>query len=163
MELTSTRNNDDWTSLHFACYNGHVAVVIELLNPNDSSGAATSIFGKRKSREGADIAAKNSGGDTPLHCTSRNGHLSVVKVLLSSGADILAATNQGNIPIHVAGSFRNSAVATYLLRGLYATTRRLPLHQLLEDLPWMRNPNSSDVPPLRAALHHNVLGMDNVV
>jgi hypothetical protein len=45
----------------------------------------------------------------------------------------------------------------------YATTSRLPLHKLLEDLTWIGNPNSSDVPPLRAALHQNVLGTDDVV
>jgi hypothetical protein len=40
-----------------------------------------------------------------------------------------------------------------------------PLHELLEDLTWIGNPISvpSDVPPLRAALGRNVLGVDDVV
>jgi hypothetical protein len=48
--------------------------------------------------------------------------------------------------------------STYLLQQFYATTRRLPLHALLEDHIY-----SSDVPHLRAALHLNVLGTDDVV
>jgi ankyrin repeat protein len=46
---------------------------------------------------------------------------------------------------------------------MYATTRHLPLHELLEDLTWIRNPNSSDAPPLRAALDRNMLGTDDIV
>jgi ankyrin repeat protein len=83
--------------------------------------------------------------------------------LLSGGADILAVDKEGKNPIDCAVSERNSAVAKYLLQELYATTRRLPLHELSEDLTWIGNPNSSDVPPLRAALHQNVLGTDDVV
>jgi ankyrin repeat protein len=51
----------------------------------------------------------------------------------------------------------------YLLQELYATTRRNPLHDLVEDLTWIDNPNSSRAPPLRYALHRNVLGTDDVV
>jgi ankyrin repeat protein len=84
--------------------------------------------------------------------------------LRSGGADILAANNDGTLPIHDAVSYGNSAVSKYLLQQLYATTRPLPLHELLEDLTWIGNPNStsSDVPPLRYALHQNELGTDDV-
>jgi ankyrin repeat protein len=54
-------------------------------------------------------------------------------------------------------------VSKCLLQQLYATTRRLLLHELLQDLTWIGNPNSSDCPPLRAALDRNVLGTDDVV
>jgi hypothetical protein len=33
----------------------------------------------------------------------------------------------------------------------------------LEDLTWIGDPNSNGVPPLRAILHRNVLGTDDVV
>jgi hypothetical protein len=83
--------------------------------------------------------------------------------LLSGGADILAANDNGRLPTHVAVMFRNSAVSKYLLQQLYATTRRLPLHELVEDLTWIGDPMSRDAPPLRAALDDNVLGTDDVV
>jgi ankyrin repeat protein len=150
------------TPLHCACNNGHLAVVIELVSPNDSNGATTSILGKRKSR-GANIEAKDSDGDTPLHLASIWGHLPVVKALVSGGAKILAANNDGELPLHKAVSLRSSAVCKYLLQHIYATTRRLPLHELLEDLTWDRSSNSGVAPPLHDALHGNVLGTDDVV
>jgi ankyrin repeat protein len=147
------------TALHCACANGHVAVVNELLNLND--GVTTSVLGKRKSRGGANMEAKDNDGDTPL------GHLTILQALLSAGANILAANNQGRLPIHEAVRFKRSEVAKYLLQQLYATTRRLPLHELVEDLTWIGNPNSIDididVSPLHYALDRNVLDTDDVV
>jgi ankyrin repeat protein len=40
---------------------------------------------------------------------------------------------------------------------------RLHLHELLKDLTFDGNPNSSNVPPVRAAHHRDLLGMDDVV
>jgi hypothetical protein len=54
-------------------------------------------------------------------------------------------------------------VSKYLLQHYYATTCLLPLHELVEDLTWIGNPDSIDVPPLCAALHKNVLDTDDVV
>jgi ankyrin repeat protein len=152
-------------SLHSACCKGHLAVVNELLSPaNDSNGAATSIRGKRKNRREAYIDAKDDEGDTPLHCASQFDHLPVVKALLSSGAHLLAVNDRGQLPIHYAMHARSSEVSKYLLKQLYATIRRLPLHKLLKDLTWIGIPRIRvGVPPLRAALHHNVLGTDDVV
>jgi hypothetical protein len=31
---------------------------------------------------------------------------------------------------------------------MYATARRLPHHEVVEDFTWIGNPNRSDVPPL---------------
>jgi ankyrin repeat protein len=150
------------TPLHLAAIYGHLPFVIELLNPNDSNGTTTTILGKRKSR-GADTEAKDNGGDTPLHNACCNGHLPIVKALVSAGADILAANNAGRLPVHEAGGYGRSAVTKYLLQELYATTRRLPLHELVEDVTWIGDPRSRDVPPLRQALHRNVLGTEDVV
>jgi ankyrin repeat protein len=152
------------TALHLSCGNDHLAVVTELLSPSDSNGA-TSILGKRKSRRGANIEAKNNYGETPLHIASIGGYLPVVKALVSGGADILAVNNNGTLPIDRAVSEGHSAVAKYLLQELYAKTRHLPLHKLLEDLTWIGNPSSRDLdyPPLRSALIHDVLGTDDVV
>jgi ankyrin repeat protein len=157
------------TPLHFACSQDRLAVVNELLGhgaiidaKNDSSDDTTTILGKRKSR-GANIDATDKNGNTPLHFAITTGHLAVVKALLSSGANILVANDGGQSPIHMALICRQSEVAKSLLRQLYATTRRLPLHTLLEDLTWIGDPYSSDVPPLRFAIHENVLGTDDVV
>jgi hypothetical protein len=83
--------------------------------------------------------------------------------LLSGGADILAASIYGELPTHFA-ALRHSEVSKYLLQHYYATTRRLPLHDLVEDLTRNGIPNSiASFPPLRAALHRNVLGTGDVV
>jgi ankyrin repeat protein len=142
--------------------NGHLAVVNELLIPNASNGTTT-ILGKRTSYGEANIEAKNNAGDTPLHLASLEGHLAIVKALVAVGADILAADNQGKLHIRRAVSSQNSEVSKYLLRQFYPKICHLPLHQLLKDLTWIDNPNSSGVPPLRAALDENVLGTDDVV
>jgi ankyrin repeat protein len=140
------KDNIEYTPLHFACYFGRVAIVNEL-----------------RSR-GANIEAKHNDGNTPLHLASLWGHLPVVKALLSGGANILAANNHGRLPVRFAvRRFGSSEVAKCLLQQMYATTRRLPLHQLLKDVTWIGNPNSSVVPSLRAALDQNVLGTDDVV
>jgi ankyrin repeat protein len=138
-------NNNGWNPLHMACCQGQLAVVNELLS------------------RGANTEAKDSEGDTALHWASLKGHMAIVKALLSCGADILAVNNEGNLPVHRAVSRGRSAVAKCLLQHFYATSRRLPLHELLEDLAWIGNPYSIDAPPLLCALHHEVLGTDDVV
>jgi ankyrin repeat protein len=152
-----------WTPLHWASFKGHSAVVNELISPHD--GATASILGKRKSRGGADIEAKTNRGETPLYWASGGGHLPVVKALLSGGADILAADDEGELPIHFAVVKVKPEVSKYLFQHFYATTRLLPLHDFLEELTWIPNPNCGiiDVRPLHAALELNVLGTDDVV
>jgi ankyrin repeat protein len=83
--------------------------------------------------------------------------------LVTVGADILAANNDENLPIHSAMYTRNSTVAKFLLQQYYAATRHLPLHELVEDLTWIGDPNSRDAPLLPSTLHLNVLGTDDVV
>jgi ankyrin repeat protein len=140
------REIDGNTPLHLACQFGHLAVGNELLS------------------RGADVDAKNCVGSTPLHLACTNEHLAVVKALLSSGANILAANKYEQLPIHYAVRNGHSAeVAKYLLQISYATTHRLPLHELMEDLTWIGNPISNGSPPLRYALHRNVLGTGDVV
>jgi hypothetical protein len=173
----NAKGDDDWTPLHVVadiaamhisfgrtplhlawCYD-HLAVVNKLVSPNNINGT-TSILGKRKSR-GANIEVKDNDGDTPLHKASWFGHLPVVKALASGGANILAVNNKGRLHIDQSMDLRMSEVAKYLLQQLYATTRRLPFHDLLEDLTWINDPRSIGAPPLHAALHRrNMLGAD---
>ncbi|EDQ87463.1 uncharacterized protein MONBRDRAFT_27345 [Monosiga brevicollis MX1] len=74
---------DGDTSLHRACYKGHVKVAEMLL------------------KHGADTAAKNNGGHTPLHyCVY--GHDKVAEMLLKHGADTEAKNNDGQTPLQLA-------------------------------------------------------------
>jgi ankyrin repeat protein len=139
------KDNIEYTPLHFACYFGRVAIVNEL-----------------RSR-GANIEAKHNDGNTPLHLASCNGYVAIVEALLSGGANVLAANNQGWLPIHYAVREGDSTVAKCLLQHFYATTRRLPIHDLLRDLTWIGDPDGGSVPPLREALHRYVLGTVDVV
>jgi ankyrin repeat protein len=159
----NAKDHNDETPLHWARLHENLEIVNDVMCPNDSNGATTSILDKRKSR-GADVEAKTDQGDTPLHLASWGGHLAVIKRLRGGGADILAANNGGKMPIHNAVDYGKSAVAKYLLQEFYATTRRLPLHELLEDLTWSYNAGiTSGAPPFRYALDANVLGTDDVV
>jgi ankyrin repeat protein len=138
----NAKNEFGLTPLHNACYNApsqvvNVQVVKELLD------------------HGANTEAKAINGWTPLHFASMHGHLPIVKVLLCGGANILAG--DGILPINLAAIQGHSAVAKYLLREFYATTARLPLYKLLEDV------TSKNATPLYEALHENVVGTDDVV
>jgi ankyrin repeat protein len=140
------KDSNGWTPLHIAAIQGHLAVVNEMLS------------------RGADIEAQDNSGFTPLHLAGWKGLVASAQALLSGGADMLAADNRGHLPIHIAVGQGKSEASMYLLQKLYATTRRLPLHELLEDLTCIVDRNSlAGFPPLRMALHLNVLGMDDVV
>lgn len=49
--------------------------------------------------KGADIHAKNSDGDTPLHHAALWGRNGVVELLITQGADIHAKNNEGKTPL----------------------------------------------------------------
>jgi ankyrin repeat protein len=143
----NVKNRFGWTPLHWASNDGHSQVVIKLL------------------QNGADIEAKDNYGLTPLHWACMRGHLHAVEALVSGGANLLAGNINGRLLISKAVINGKSEVSKYLLQQMYATTSRLPLHELLEDLTWIGDPYSTRVrvPPLRAALHRYVLGTNDVV
>jgi ankyrin repeat protein len=181
------KDYEDWTPLHWACCTDNLAAVTELLSPNDSNGATSrganieakdsndwtplhwvcswgySAVVKELRDHGANMDAKNTFGETPLHLAATSDRLAVVKALVSGGASMLAVDNHGQTPVQRAVTTRRSEVAKYLLQHAYATTRRLPLHQLLKDITWIDIPNSIDVPPIRYAFERNVLDVDDVV
>jgi ankyrin repeat protein len=162
---TEAMDSSSWSPLHASCWNGHLAIAIELIGFNDGDGATTTVLGKRKSR-GANTEAKDNGGDTPLHDASFHGHTVIVQALLAVGADCRVINNIGILPIHYAVMRGKSEVAKNLLQHFYATTGRLPLHELLNDLTWIGDPCGTGIigtPPLRSAINHNVLGTEDVV
>jgi ankyrin repeat protein len=181
----NAKDNDnlDFTPLHWASKMGHLQVFQALLD-HGADFDAKGIYGETPLHlvchrgllalvqallsRGANTEAKtNNLGNTPLHSAAIRGHFPVVKALLSRGADCRAVNSYGELAIHFAVRHRNSEVSKYLLREFYATIsiRLLPLHELLKDLTWIINLNSTIryVPPLRYALHWNVLGTDDVV
>ena len=79
-------NNDGWTALHLAAYEGHLPV--ELLI---KSGAI------------ADHAA-NDGGWTALTASTQKGHLSIVRCLLQAGATVDHAANDGRTALYTSAS-----------------------------------------------------------
>jgi ankyrin repeat protein len=176
---------DGRTPLHWACRWGHVHVVVELLEHGagievkDNTELLTPLhlaccYGRLADviellSRGANTEAKDHEWVTPLHDASRIGHVEIVQALLSGGANLLAANNRGQLPIHYAVRRGKPVVAKFLLQHFYATTRRLPIHDLLKDLTWIGDSSittggvCNSVPPLFMALHRNTLGTEDVV
>jgi ankyrin repeat protein len=174
----NAEGEDGWTALFVACYDRHLQLVKELLehgadvDAKDFAGATPLHNAVRMGHlavanelleHGAQLEAKDADGLTALHYASSGGHVAMVPALLSRGANTLATSEAGLLPVHYALSEGHSTVSKCLLLQLYATTRRLPLHELLKDLTWKGNPDSINAPLLRTALDWNVLGMDDVV
>ena len=85
-EILCTQDEDEYTPLHRASYNGHTDVVEYLLH------------------SGADIQARTVDGWQPLHCACRWNKVRTVALLLQNGALINSKTNGGQTPLHLAAS-----------------------------------------------------------
>ena len=48
-----------------------------------------------------DINIKNNRNHTPLHCTSIEGHGTIIEALVGYGADLNAADTEGNTALHI--------------------------------------------------------------
>src|SRR3990172_415278 len=88
------RDNNDFTSLHYAVSNGHQATVAFLLD------------------HGANIEAQGNRDHTPLHIAAANGHQAIVALLLDRGA---AIGNNGRTPLHLAALNGQQATVAFLL------------------------------------------------
>src|SRR3989337_1282379 len=91
------RDNNDFTSLHYAVSRGHQATVAFLLD------------------HGANIEAQNNIGLTPLHYAASKGHQATVAFLLDRGANIEAQDNIESTPLHYAASNGHQATVALLL------------------------------------------------
>ena len=98
-DILSIRDEDEYTPLHRASYNGHTDVVEYLLIA------------------GADIEAKTVDGWQPIHCACRWNKVQTAALLLQNGALINSKTNGGQTPLHLAASNdRAKATLELLLR-----------------------------------------------
>src|SRR3990172_3577318 len=107
------RDNNDFTSLHYAAFNGHQVTVALLLE------------------RGANIEARDNQGVTPLHIAALDGHQATVALLLDRGANIESQGNQGQTPLHYAAAYGHQATVAFLLdRGanIEAQDSFKPLH-----------------------------------
>src|SRR3990170_758099 len=91
------RDNNDFTSLHYAVSRGHQATVAFLLD------------------HGANIEAQNNIGLTPLHYAASKGHQATVAFLLDRGANIEAQDNIESTPLHYAAAKGHQATVALLI------------------------------------------------
>lgn len=82
--LLHYKDEDGYTALHRASYNGHLETVQHLLTI------------------GADVHSTTNDGWTPLHSAARWNKAAIVSLLVQNGAHINALTNGNQTPLHLA-------------------------------------------------------------
>lgn len=88
-------------------------------------------------RDGADINAKNTFGETPLHWAVCDGNTAIATLLIEKGANINAKNTFGDTPLHKAAYYRRPAIATLLIeKGANINTKNTvgntPLHRAVD-------------------------------
>ncbi|KPP57092.1 hypothetical protein Z043_125218 [Scleropages formosus] len=95
--LAGTRDEDGYTPLHRAAYNGHLEI------------------GRALVHHGADLNARTVDGWTPLHSACRWNNVAVASYLVQQGALVNAQTNGLLTPLHLAASNCNARQTLELL------------------------------------------------
>lgn len=96
--LVNSTDEDQYTPLHRASYNGHLNVM-KLLVAN-----------------GAEVCARTKDGWQPLHSACRWDNVSAAELLITLGADVHCLTNGNNTALHLAAvNGEAKAMLTFLL------------------------------------------------
>ena len=119
-------NRDGASSVHWACYNGDVTALENLLHVQkedevrDTVGRTALFYAASRGHidccallmdhhdDWIDIGDRK--GDTPLHVATFYQHVGVVRLLLQSAADVNARNKNGYAPLHVALSYEVAAL-----------------------------------------------------
>lgn len=86
-----------WTPLHWAAYRGHADIVERLV------------------AKGADVNAKDAGGETPLLLAACKGETEVVEVLVANGADVNAKDDGQYTPLYWAAFWGHKEIVEFLI------------------------------------------------
>jgi ankyrin repeat protein len=103
-----------FTALHAAAWQGHLAIVQQLL------------------AAGADLEATHLYGGTPLHEAARSGHHAVVQQLLAAGVNMEATNLNSGTPLHCT-ALRRTLLGLAIMQSCsncwqLGPTWRLPRH-----------------------------------
>jgi ankyrin repeat protein len=94
------RDKNGWSILHYA-------------STRDDRGHAEKLI-----EAGADVNAKATNGDTPLHVAVRTGKDQLVALLLSKNADLYAANAEGETPLDTAAKMKRDYIARTILEEM---------------------------------------------
>lgn len=137
VDLNKRKNG--WVPLHHAVFNGHLNIVIELLENNSLSGGLSVTNVDEKTNEGwtalhmaarynksldivkeliknnANVNEKINDNWTPLHIASKHGHVDIVKLLIKNKANVNEPDENGWTPLHIAIKWNQLKVVEVLL------------------------------------------------
>ncbi len=124
-ELLSLENVFDYNILNRIALNRHFSIIeylnqeknISLLSPREAAekgylGLAQYLFEKRNVQH---INGKDHEGQTSLHKAAANGHLDLVRYLISQKADLNSVDEQGKTPLNLAIQKNHLNVVQYLI------------------------------------------------
>eukprot|EP00957_Ditylum_brightwellii_P050797 3851405-Ditylum_brightwellii.AAC.1 len=115
-------DEDGWTQLHFAAYDGERDTAEKLLSL------------------GADTDKQANGGWTPLFLAAQEGHQEVAALLLSNGADINRCDDDGVTPLTVAITLKHDGVESILrAAGASMPTDKMDLKTVDDVLSFLKD------------------------
>ena len=117
----SLQQRDEYghTPTHWLALNGHAHVFRSVSQTLRSLGLPHSHFITGRflvqNRGNVDHHSNNGQGPRPIHWASRNGHVAIVDILLTSGVAVDATDHKGLTPLMMACMFGRSMMAAFLL------------------------------------------------
>jgi ankyrin repeat protein len=143
----SAKDNNGWTPLRFAAFNGdesmaelllaHKAEVDAKDNNGETTLLMTALVGTPKMAEcllanKADVNTRDAAGRTPLHYAALGGRPEMVQVLLAHGADVNATDMKGKTPMALIKS-TNKSLAKSMAKSMTKTPGQKEAKALLRE------------------------------